>query len=109
VVGTVAGTVVMCVAQGWILRRELAGIEGGRLLSASLRMLAAGALLGGVAFLSWSGLDDLLGRSLTGQAVSVLGAIAAGAAVYGGAVWVLRVPEAQQIRRLLVSRGRSEG
>jgi putative peptidoglycan lipid II flippase len=109
VLGTVAGTVVMCVAQGWILRRELAGIEGGRLLSASVRMLAAAALLGAVSYLSWSGLDDLLGRSLGGQAVSVLGSIAAGAAVYAAAVWVLGVPEAKQIRRLLVSRGRSKG
>src|ERR671910_196125 len=107
VLGTVAGTVVMCVAQGWILRRELRGIEGGRLLSASVRMLAAGAPLAAVSYLSWSGLDDLVGGSLAGQAVSVLGAIAAGSAVYAGAVWVLRVPEARQIQRLLVSRGRS--
>ena len=34
VLGTVAGTVVMCVAQGWILRRELDGIEGARTGSA---------------------------------------------------------------------------
>jgi putative peptidoglycan lipid II flippase len=109
VLGTVAGTIVMCVAQGWILRRELGGIEGGLLLSAVLRMLAAGALLGAVSYLTWSGLDDLVGRSLAGQAVSVLGAIAVGSAVYAGAVWLLRVPEARQIQRLLVSRGRSEG
>jgi hypothetical protein len=72
-------------------------------------MLAAGALLAAVSYLSWSGLDDLLGRSLAGQAVSVLGAIAAGAAVYAAAVWVLGVPEAKQIPRLLVRRKRSEG
>jgi putative peptidoglycan lipid II flippase len=107
VIGTVAGTIVMCVAQGWILRTELGGIEGARLLSAAVRMLAASALLGAVSYLSWSGLDDLLGRSLAGQAVSVLGAIAAGSVVYAAAVWVLGVPEARQIRRLLVSRGRS--
>jgi hypothetical protein len=99
----------MCVAQGWILRKELSGIEGGRLVSASTRMLAAGALLGAVSYLSWAGLDDLLGRSLAGQAVSVLGAIAAGALAYAGAVWLLGVPEARQIRRLLVSRDRSRG
>jgi putative peptidoglycan lipid II flippase len=109
VIGTVAGTIVMCVAQGWILRTELGGIEGRRLLSAAVRMLAAGALLGAVSYLSWSGLDDLLGRSLAGQAVSVLGAIAAGSAVYAAAVWVLGVPEARQIPRLLVRRGRSKG
>jgi putative peptidoglycan lipid II flippase len=105
VLGTVAGTVVMCVAQGWILRRELAGIEGARLLSSVVRMLAAGALLAAVSYLVWKGLDDLVGRSLAGQAVSVLTAIAAGSVAYAGAVWVLRVPEARQIRRLLGSRG----
>jgi hypothetical protein len=39
----------------------------------------------------------------------VLSAIAAGSLVYAAAVWVLRVPEARQIPRLLVSRGGSEG
>jgi putative peptidoglycan lipid II flippase len=109
VLGTVAGTTVMCLGQGWLLRGELGGIEGGKLLSAGVRMLAAGALLGAVSYLTWSGIDDLVGRSLAGQALSVLGAIAAGSAVYAGAVWLLRVPEARQIQRLLVSRGRSEG
>ena len=104
VLGTVAGTVVMCVAQGWILRRELAGIEGARLVSSAVRMLAAAALLGVVSYFVWKGLDDALGRSFAGQAVSVLTAIAAGSLVYAAAVWVLRVPEARQIRRLLVGR-----
>jgi hypothetical protein len=72
-------------------------------------MAAAAALLGAIAYLAWKGLDELLGRSLAGQAGSVLGAIAAGAAVYAAAVWALRVPEARQIQRLLVSRGRAEG
>jgi putative peptidoglycan lipid II flippase len=109
VLGTVAGTVVMCVAQGWILRRELRGIEGARLLSATLRMLAGAAVLGALAYLTWAGLDDLLGRSLVGQAGAVLGAIAVGTAAYAAAVWALRVPEARQIRRLLVSRDPNRG
>jgi putative peptidoglycan lipid II flippase len=109
VLGTVAGTVVMCVAQGWILRRELGGIEGARLLSATLRMLAGAAVLGALAYLTWTGLDDLLGRSLAGQAVAVIAAIAVGATAYGAAVWALSVPEARQIRRLLVSRDPSGG
>src|SRR5918996_1710995 len=46
VIGTVVGTVTMCVAQGLLLRRELGGIEGARTLAAALRMLLAGALLG---------------------------------------------------------------
>jgi putative peptidoglycan lipid II flippase len=109
VLGTVVGTVVMCVAQGWILRRELAGIEGGRLVSSVVRMLVAAALLAALSYLTWDGLDELLGRSLAGQAVSVLGAIAVGSGAYAAAVWLLRVPEARQIPRLLVSRGGSGG
>jgi putative peptidoglycan lipid II flippase len=104
VLGTVVGTIVMCVAQGWILRHELNGIEGTRLLSSLIRVVAAAALLAAVAYFVWKGLDEALGRSLAGQAVSVLTAIVAGSVVYGGAVWVLGVPEARQIPRLLGSR-----
>jgi putative peptidoglycan lipid II flippase len=109
VIGTVAGTIAMCVAQAWILRGELGGVEGMRTLGAGLRMLAAGALLAGVAYAVWYGLDEALGRSLVAQALAVLAAIAAGFAVYAAAVWALRVPEARQVRQLLVSRGGSQG
>jgi putative peptidoglycan lipid II flippase len=104
VIGTVAGTIAMCVAQGWILRGELGGIEGARTLAAALRMVVAAALLGALAYGVWYGLDAALGRSLAAQAASVLGGIAAGLVVYAAAVWVLRVPEAREIRRLLMSR-----
>jgi putative peptidoglycan lipid II flippase len=104
VLGTVVGTIVMCVAQGWILRKELHGIEGAKLLSGVIRMSAGAALLAAVAYFSWKGLDEALGRSLAAQAVSVLAAITAGSAVYAVVVWVLRVPEARHIPRLLVSR-----
>ena len=109
VLGTVVGTIVMCVAQGWILRDTLAGIEGARLTSALLRMLVAAALTGAAAYGAWQGLDELLGGSLGAQLVEVLVALAAGGAVYAGAVWALRVPEAHQIRELLVRRGRRTG
>jgi putative peptidoglycan lipid II flippase len=109
VLGTVAGTIVMCVAQGWILRGELGGIEGVRTLASALRMLVAAALLGAVAYGAWYGLDATLGRTLAAQAVSVLGGIAAGGLLYAIAVWLLRVPEARQIRALLVTRRGSEG
>ena len=109
VLGTVAGTVTMCLAQGWILRGELGGVEGARTLAAALRMLLAAALLAAVSYGAWSGLDAVLGDSLAAQAVSVLCAIAAGFAIYVAAVWALRIPEARQIWRLLVSRGRAPG
>jgi putative peptidoglycan lipid II flippase len=109
VIGTVAGTVTMCVAQGWLLRRDLNGVEGMRTLAAALRMLGAAALLGGIAYGVWYGLDSALGRGLAAQIVAVLTALAAGFAAYAATVWAMRLPEALQIGRLLVSRGRSEG
>src|SRR5215217_7398486 len=104
VLGTVVGTVTMCLAQGWLLRRDLGGMEGARTLGAALRMLAAAALLGAVSYGVWYGLDSALGRGLGGQAVSVLAALGAGVAAYAGAVSAMRLPEALQIKRLIMSR-----
>ena len=104
VIGTVAGTLVMTVAQGWILRGELGGIEGRKLVGGAVRMLAAAAVLAGFAYGVWYGLDELLGRSLIAQIVTVGAGVAAGVLAYGVAVWALRVPEAHQVLRLLRSR-----
>jgi putative peptidoglycan lipid II flippase len=104
VIGTVAGTLVMTTAQGWILRRELGGIEGRALISAVVRMLAAGAVLAALAYGAWYGLDELLGRSLIAQIVSVGVGVAAGILGYAVAVWALRVPEVHQVLRLIRSR-----
>jgi putative peptidoglycan lipid II flippase len=101
VLGTVTGTLVMTAAQGWLLRAHLGGIEGGTTVAAVLRMLASAGLLALAAYGAWSGLDRALGRSLSAQAVAVGAGLAAGLAVYAGAVWALRVPEARQVRRLL--------
>jgi putative peptidoglycan lipid II flippase len=109
VIGTVAGTVVMCLAQGLMLRGELGGVEGARTLRAAALMALAAVPLAAVAFGVWDGLDAALGRSLAAQAMAVLTAIAAGFAAYAGAVWALRIPEARQIRRLLVTRGGGAG
>ena len=92
---------------GLMLRGDLGGIEGRRTALAALAMLAASAPLAAAAYGVWDGLDALLGETFVAQAVSVLTAIAVGVVVYAVAVWVLRVPEARQIRRLLASRGRS--
>ncbi len=109
VLGTVAGTVAMCVAQGLLLRGELGGVEGRRTLGAAGRMLLAAVPLAGAAYGVWYGLDAELGRSFVAQAVAVLSAISAGVVAYAAAVWVLRVDEARQIRRLLMTRRSSSG
>lgn len=101
VAATAIATAFSVFAQAALLRRLLGGLEGGRLLAAGVRVAAAAALLAGVAYLAWLGLDGALGRALVAQIASVGAALAAGAAAYAAAVYALRVPEADQIRRLL--------
>jgi putative peptidoglycan lipid II flippase len=104
VLGSVAGTLVMASSQAWILRKDLHGIEGGKTLRAVIRMLLATALLAGVSYGVWYGLDRLLGRGLVMQIVSLGTGILAGFAVYAFTVTRLRVEEAHQIRDLVMSR-----
>jgi len=109
IAGIVAGTGVasaaMTFGQAWYLRRELGGqLEGRETVDAVLRIVAASALLAVVAYGSYAALDELAGRSLAGQIVSVCGALAAGLAAYAVAVLALRVPEAQQIRDAVADR-----
>jgi putative peptidoglycan lipid II flippase len=105
VIGTVAGNVAMTAGQTWRLRGLLDGsLEGRRTLTVVVQMLAASALLGAVAFGVWWGLDELLGRSLPAQIVSVGAALAAGVAVYVAAVLAIGIEEARQIRALVAGR-----
>jgi putative peptidoglycan lipid II flippase len=101
VVGTVVGTIASVVAQAIILRDQLGGIELGKLIDSAVRVTLAAALLAGVAYLVWYGLDEALGRSTVAQLISVGGGLLAGAAAYFAAVLALRVPEARQIVRLV--------
>ena len=67
------------------------------------RIALASALLAGISWLVWYGLDQLLGRSLVGQIVSVGAAAAAGLWLYSRAVLAMSVPEAHQVSRLIRS------
>ncbi|HET6448440.1 MAG TPA: murein biosynthesis integral membrane protein MurJ [Conexibacter sp.] len=105
VLGTVAGNVAMTLGQTWRLRDLLEGsLEGRRTLTAVVQMCAASALLGLVSYGLWWLLDDLLGRSLLAQIVSVGVALAGGVAVYVGTVLAMGIDEARQIRALVAGR-----
>ena len=101
VAATVIATVSSVVAQSVILRRQLHGLELGRLVATAARVLAAAALLAAVSYLVWYGLDQALGRSTVAQIISLGAGLAAGSAAYFAAVLALRVPEAGQIMRLV--------
>jgi putative peptidoglycan lipid II flippase len=110
VVGTAVASAGMTVGQAYYLRRLLQGsLEGGAMLQALLRIGAASAALGAVSYGTWWILDDLLGRSLPAQVLSVGGAALMGFVTYTGAVLLLRVPEAQQISSFVTSRLRRRG
>jgi putative peptidoglycan lipid II flippase len=106
VLGSVAGTLVMAISQAILLREPLGGIEGSRTLMITARILVASVLLGGVSYGVWYVLDKLLGHSLPAQIISVGGGIGSGIYIYARAVLRMRVTEAHQIRRLIMSRGR---
>jgi putative peptidoglycan lipid II flippase len=104
IIGTVVANAVMTFLQVQRLRIGFNGrLEGAQTTMITARILLASALLGGVSWLVWRLLDDLLGSSLIAQIVSVGGAGLAGLFVYVRAVLAMRVPEAHQVHRLIVN------
>ncbi len=92
----IAGTAALLV----LLRRRLERMEVARTTDAALRITAASAVLAGVCYGVWWPLDDVLGRSFGGQALSLGLALAAGAAVYLAGCRTLGVRELQALLSL---------
>jgi putative peptidoglycan lipid II flippase len=85
----IAGTALLLV----LLRRRLGRIDFTQTAAATVRIVAAAAILGAVSYGTWRGLDDALGRALWAQLLSVGAALAAGAAAYGISARLLGVRE----------------
>ena len=103
IIGTVAANVVMTALQVYRLRIGFNGrLEGAQTVMITARILLASAILGAVSWVVWDVLNALLGQSLPAQIVSVGGAATAGALVYARAVLVMHIPEAHQVRRLVL-------
>ena len=101
VAATVIATAVSVLAQTIVLRRQLGRLELARLAWTTARIGVAAAALAGASYGVWYVLDQALGRGLAAQIVSLSAGLGTGAAVYAAAVTALRIPEAQQIWRLL--------
>jgi putative peptidoglycan lipid II flippase len=105
VIGTLAANVVMTALLMHQLRIGLNGrVEGAQTTMITARILLASALLAGVSWLVWYALNYLFGTSLPGQIISVGSAAGAGLLVYSRAVLAMRIPEAHQVRSLIVGR-----
>jgi putative peptidoglycan lipid II flippase len=92
----IAGTALLLV----LLRRRLQRIEFRETAAATLRILAAAAVLGVVAFGVWKGLDEAVGRALWAQLVSVGTALAASLAAYLVSCRLLGVRELEALLAL---------
>ena len=68
------------------------------------RIAVATGLLAAVSWGVWRLLESLLGHSLLAQIVAVLVAGGVGGAVYIRAVLAMRIPEARQVRSLVLDR-----
>jgi len=83
---------IVAVQVGLMLMGVVDTLMVGRVSAAALAAVALGI---------WDLLDTALGRSLAAQLVSLSAALTAGGLVYLGAVRTLRVPEMEQIVRLV--------
>jgi putative peptidoglycan lipid II flippase len=105
IIGTVVANAVMTVLQLQRLRIGFNGrLEGAQTTMITARIAVASTLLAGISWVVWKLLDDLLGRSLPAEIVSVGGAGLAGLFVYVRAVLAMRVPEAHQVGNLIRAR-----
>jgi putative peptidoglycan lipid II flippase len=101
VAGTGIGTTAAVLAQAVVLRREFDGLELRRLANTGTRIVIASAALAAVSFGAWDVLDNLLGRGLAGQIVSLGTALGLGGLVYLVAARLMKIAELEQITRLL--------
>jgi putative peptidoglycan lipid II flippase len=104
VIGTAVASLGMTLGQAALLRRALGHIEARETTLAFATIAVASAALGVAAYGIWWALDHALGRSLAGQLVSVGTATVVGGGLYAGLMLALRMPEAEQIRRLVAGR-----
>jgi len=108
--GIPLATAVCNIAGTWallvLLRRRLGRIDGGAIASSLVRIVVAGALVGGVARILWSALDGALGRSFPAQVVSLGVALGAAALAY---VVGCRLLQVEELRALSALRGKLRG
>ena len=88
-----------------LLRRRLGRIDFGAIASSFLRATVASIVMAAVAYGVWRGLDEVLGRGIVMQAISLLTALFVAAVVYLLAARALRVRELEALLALRRRRG----
>jgi putative peptidoglycan lipid II flippase len=98
----IAGTAALLV----LLHRRLGRIDFRAVSGSFLRVAAAGIVAGGIAFAIWKSVDSAVGRSLGGQLLSLLPALAAATVAYFAVGKLLGVREMQALLSLRSRRSR---
>jgi len=105
--GHAATYVFVSIVMVVLIRRRLGGIDGGRIVSSLGRVVVAGTLTAGAAWLVAEGVERWLGTGTLGaQAVQVLSAVATGIAVFVASAAALRIEELDMVRKRLADRWR---
>jgi putative peptidoglycan lipid II flippase len=105
VIGTATANAVMTALQYRRLRSGFNGdLDGAQTLMITVRILVASVIVAALARGLWGLVDDLVGRSLIGQLLSVGIALGVAVALYGRLVLAMRIPEARQIEALVMGR-----
>ena len=99
--GTSIASFAGFVALGFMLSRELGGLDLAWLVDGFVRTVVAAVWLGALAWASWRVLDDALGRSLPAQLVSVGVALGAAVLAYLSAGRGLDLPELRAMGRVV--------
>lgn len=98
----IAGTVALAL----VLRRRLGTLDGAAIARSYVRVVLASAVAAGAGYGVWRGLDELLGRSLGAQVVSVGLALAAATAAYLVSARLLGIRELGALLSLVGRSGR---
>ncbi|MFZ2050449.1 MAG: murein biosynthesis integral membrane protein MurJ [Solirubrobacteraceae bacterium] len=109
IIGTIVANVLMTILSLRRLRDGFNGrLEGVQTTMITARIAVAAVLLAAVSWAIWHLLNSLFGQShsLVAQILALGIAGLVGVTVYTRAVFVMRVPEAHQVRQLLLSRFR---
>ena len=85
----------------WFLRRRLQRLGGKEISFAFVKIIFATALAAGASYVAWVYLDQVVGRSLGGQVVSVGLALIAAGLVYVGFARLLRIHELNALLSLI--------
>jgi putative peptidoglycan lipid II flippase len=105
--GTSITALLNATLQLWLLRREISGLEGPRIMATLVRVMAAAAVMGAVTWGTHIGLHHVMpGGSFVLQATRLLITITLSLATLVAGAQLLRIPEFAEARDLLIGRWR---